>query len=58
MILHGVGTDEEGFAYLGVRETLDGELQDVALAVGERQQRLLVLRDKVSVIVTQTLAWT
>ena len=38
MILHGVGVDEEGGTYLGVGETLDGELQDVPLAVAEGQR--------------------
>ena len=38
MIFHGVGIDAERFAHLGVGETLDRELQDVALAVAEDQR--------------------
>ena len=39
VILHGVGIDEEGGTYLGVGETLDGELQDVPLTSGGRRNR-------------------
>lgn len=39
VILHGVGIDEEGGTYLGVGETLDGELQDVPLTFIQYQRR-------------------